>query len=82
MQQKSIPLRKNIINITKFIKTKSLNNTTHTLRNPLRHMRDKDGDREKEKGVSKDCKGMLIMKNYKNEHNGHSHGVSWEKPHG
>jgi hypothetical protein len=34
----------------------------------------------KEKGVAKDTKGMLITENYKNAHNGHGHGVSWEKP--
>jgi hypothetical protein len=26
----------------KFVKTKSLNNTTHNLRNPPRHVRDRD----------------------------------------
>jgi hypothetical protein len=30
----------------KFVKTKSLNNMTHTLRNPPRHVRDKDKDGE------------------------------------
>jgi hypothetical protein len=35
----------------------------------------------KEKGVTKDRKGMLITENSKNIHNGHDHGVSWEKPH-
>jgi hypothetical protein len=38
-------------------------------------MRDSDG------GVTKDCKAMLIIENYKNAHNGHGHGVSWVKPH-
>jgi hypothetical protein len=36
--------------------------------------------RGKVKEVTKDCKGMLIMEKYKNAHNGHNHGVSWEKP--
>jgi hypothetical protein len=35
----------------------------------------------KEKGVTKDRKGMLITENYKNVHSGHGHGVSWEKSH-
>jgi hypothetical protein len=35
----------------------------------------------KEKGVTKDRKDMLITENYKNVHNGHDHGVSWEKLH-
>jgi hypothetical protein len=35
---------------------------------------------EGEKGVTKDSK-MLITENYKIVHNGHGHGVSWEKPH-
>jgi hypothetical protein len=51
-------LRKNIIIITKFVKTKSLNNTTHTLRNPLRYVLDRK--RGWEKRVTKDRKGMLI----------------------
>jgi hypothetical protein len=33
---------------------------------------DRDGGEEK---------GMLITENYKNVHNGHDHGVLWEKPH-
>jgi hypothetical protein len=36
-------------------------------------------DGEKEKGVTKDHKGILIMENYKNAHNGYGHGVLWEK---
>jgi hypothetical protein len=70
-----------MINIMKFAKTKSLNNTTHTLRNPQRHVRDSDRRGGREKGVTKDRKGIVITKNYKIVHNGHGHGVSWEKPH-
>jgi hypothetical protein len=33
------------------------------------------------KKVKKDSKGMLIMENYKNAHNGHGYGSAWEKPH-
>jgi hypothetical protein len=34
------------------------------------------GGRKEKKGVTKDCKAMLIRENYKNVHNGHGHGVS------
>jgi hypothetical protein len=33
------------------------------------------------KGVTKDCKGMLITKNNRNVQNGHGHGISWRKQH-
>jgi hypothetical protein len=39
------------------------------------------GEGRGEKEVTKDHKGMLITENYKNAHNGHGHGVSWEKSH-
>jgi hypothetical protein len=52
---------------------------THTLQNPPWHVRERG--RGKVKGVTKDRKGMLITENYKNVHNGHSHGVLRDKPH-
>jgi hypothetical protein len=36
----------------------------------------------KEKGVTKDCKGLLIAENYRNVHIGHGCCISWENPHG
>jgi hypothetical protein len=34
--------KQNFINFTKFVKTKSLNNMTHTLQNLLWHVQDRD----------------------------------------
>jgi hypothetical protein len=42
--------------------------------NPPLHV--KDNRSRKENGVMKECKDMLIMKNYNNTHNGHSHSNS------
>jgi hypothetical protein len=72
-----------MINKTKFAKTKSSNNATHTLRNPPRHVRDRysEGGGGERRGVTKVRKGKLITENYKNAHNGHGHGISWDKPH-
>lgn len=44
----------------------------HTLLNLPCHVQDSRGEKE----VTKDYKGILIMENYKNVHNGHSHGTS------
>jgi hypothetical protein len=75
------PATKKYNQYNEICKTKSLNNTTHTLRNPPRHVRNSDGGGGGGKGVKKDRKGMLITEKYKNVHNGHGHGVSREKPH-
>lgn len=50
----------------KFVKTKS-----STLNLPC-HVQDSKGEKE----VTKDYKDILIIENYKNVHNGHSHGAS------
>jgi hypothetical protein len=32
----------------------------------------------KEIGVTKDCKGVIVLEKYKNAHHSNSHGVLWE----
>jgi hypothetical protein len=83
-QWKSIPLRKNIINITKSVKQnhKTKRRTLYEIRRGMCVTETGGGGGgEERKELKKDRKGMLITENYKNVYNGHGHGVSWEKPH-
>jgi hypothetical protein len=61
--------------VSKFVKTKSLNNTMHTLRKIRRGMRETETGGGGGEEVTKDHEGMLIPENYKNVHNGHGHGA-------
>jgi hypothetical protein len=53
-----MPLRKNILNITNLVPTKSSHSMMHTSQNPLRHGRDRE--RERRGGRKKERNGTTL----------------------